>query len=122
MRQRALAALVLGILSLLSLLGVGSNFHRGIYLVVFALLVGLSACWFGVTAMRKARHSVTMRPRGAVAGTVLGVIGALLSTILLIALAAFWPQLTTFSQCLSAANTPSAQQACLNQLHRSVPG
>jgi hypothetical protein len=121
-RQRALAALALGILSLLSLLGIGSNFHRGIYLVAFSLLVGLSACWFGVTAMRKARHSVTMRPRGAVAGTVLGVIGALLSTILLIALAAFWPQLTTFSQCLSAANTPSAQQACLNQLHRSVPG
>ena len=122
MRQRALAALVLGILSLLSLLGVGSNFHRGIYLVVFSLLVGLGACWFGVTAIRRARQSVTMRPRGAVAGTVLGVIGALLSAILLIALAAFWPQLTTFSQCLSAANTPSAQQACLNQLHRSVPG
>ena len=121
-RQRALAALVLGILSLLSLLGVGSNFHRGIYLVIFALLVGLSACWFGVTAIRKARRSVTMRPRGAVAGTVLGVIGALLSAILLIAFAAFWPQLTTFSQCLSAANTPSAQQACLDQLHRSVPG
>ena len=40
MRQRALAAVVLGVLSLLALLGVGSNFHRGIYLVVFALLVG----------------------------------------------------------------------------------
>jgi hypothetical protein len=122
MRQRALAAVVLGVLSLLALLGVGSNFHRGIYLVVFSLLVGLSACWFGVTAIRRARRSVTMRPRGAVAGTVLGIIGALLSAILLIALAAFWPQLTTFSQCLSAANTPSAQQACLDQLHRSVPG
>jgi hypothetical protein len=121
-RQRALAALVLGILSLLSLLGVGSNFHRGIYLVIFALLVGLSACWFGVTTIRKARRSVTMRPRGAVAGTVLGVLGALLSAILLIAFAAFWPQLTTFSRCLSTANTPSAQQACLDQLHRSVPG
>jgi hypothetical protein len=122
MRQRALAAVLLGVLSLLSLLGVGSNFHRGIYLVIFGLLVGLSACWFGMTAIRRARLSATMRPRGAIAGTVLGIIGAALSAILLIAFAAFWPQLNSFSQCLSAANTPSAQQACLDQLHRSVPG
>ncbi len=120
MRQRAIAALILGVLSLLALLGVGTNFHRGIYLVIFGLLVGVSACWFGITAMRRARLSVTMRPRGAVAGIVLGMIGALLSVILLIAFAAFWHQLTSFSQCLNQANTPSAQQACVNQLHRSV--
>ncbi len=119
-RQRAVAALILGVLSLLSLLGVGSNFHRGIYLVIFSLAVGLSACWFGITAMRKARLAMTMRPRGAVAGIVLGVIGALLSTVLLIAFAVFWQQLNSFSQCLNQANTPSAQQACLSQLHRSV--
>ena len=120
MRQRAVAALILGVLSLLSLLGVGSNFHRGIYLVIFAFVVGISACWFGITAMRKARLSVTMRPRGAVAGVVLGIIGALLSAVLLIAFAAFWQQLNSFSQCLNQANTPSAQQACVSQLHRSV--
>jgi uncharacterized membrane protein len=108
------------VLSLLSLLGVGSDFRRGIYLVFFALAVGICACWFGITAMRKARNSASMRPRGAFAGTVLGVIGVLLSIILLIAFAAFWKQLTSFSQCLSQANTPSAQQACVNQLHRSV--
>jgi predicted PurR-regulated permease PerM len=119
-RQSAVAALILGVLSLLALLGVGSNFHRGIYLVFFALAVGICACWFGITAMRRARRSVTMRPRGAVAGMVLGVIGALLSIILLIAFAAFWRQLSSFSQCLNEANTHSAQQACVNQLHRSV--
>jgi hypothetical protein len=119
-RQRAVAALILGVLSVLALLGVGSNFHRGIYLVIFALAVGVSACWFGITAMRRARLSVTMRPRGAVAGIVLGVIGALISVVLLIAFAAFWQQLNSFSQCLSQANTPSAQQACVDQLHRSV--
>jgi hypothetical protein len=119
-RQRAVAALILGVLSLLALLGVGSNFRRGIYLVIFALAVGICACWFGITAMRKARSSASMRPRGAVAGTVLGVIGALLSVILLVAFAAFWNQLTSFSQCLNQANTPSAQQACVDQLHRSV--
>jgi hypothetical protein len=119
-RQRAIAALILGVLSLLALLGIGSNFHRGIYLVAFSLAVGISACWFGITAMRKARLAVTMRPRGAIAGIVLGVIGALLSVVLLIALAAFWQQLNSFSNCLNQANTPSAQQACVSQLHRSV--
>ncbi len=120
LRQRAVAALILGVLSVLALLGVGGNFHRGIYLVFFAFAVGLSACWFGITAMRRARRAVSMRPRGAVAGTVLGIIGALISVVLLIAFAAFWHQLTSFSQCLNQANTPSAQQACVNQLHRSV--
>jgi predicted PurR-regulated permease PerM len=120
MRQRAVAALILGVLSLLALLGVGGNFHRGIYLVIFSLAVGLSACWFGITAMRKARRAMTMRPRGAVAGIVLGVLGALLSAVLLVAFAAFWQQLNSFSQCLNQANTPSAQQACIDQLHRSV--
>jgi predicted PurR-regulated permease PerM len=119
-RQRAVAALILGVLSVLALLGVGSNFHRGIYLVFFALAVGIGACWLAVTAMRRARHSVSIRPRGAVAGMVLGVIGSLLSILLLIAFAAFWHQLTSFSQCLNEANTPSAQQACVSQLHRSV--
>lgn len=120
MRQRGLAALILGVLSLLALLGVSSNFHRGIYLVIFSLAVGISACWFGITARRKARLAATMRPRGAVAGIVLGVIGALISVVLLIVFAAFWQQLNTFSQCVNQANTPSAQQACVNQLHQSV--
>jgi predicted PurR-regulated permease PerM len=114
------AALILGVLSVLALLGVGTNFHRGIYLVFFALAVGIGACWLAITAMRRARRSVSMRPRGAVAGMVLGIIGALLSVVLLLAFAAFWHQLTSFSQCLNEANTPSAQQACVNQLHRSV--
>ena len=124
MRQRAVAALILGALSLLSLLGVGSNFHRGIYLVIFSLAVGIAACWFGITAMRKARLAVTMRPRGAVAGIVLGVIGALLSVGVLVFFAAFWPQLNAYSKCLNEANTPSAQQACADQLTRStnLPG
>jgi hypothetical protein len=120
LRQRALAAVILGVLSLLALLGVGSNFHRGVYLVIFSLLVGIGACWFGITAMSRARRAVSMRPRGAVAGTVLGFIGALLSVLLLSAFAIFWSQLNSFSQCVNQANTPSAQQACVNQLHQSV--
>jgi hypothetical protein len=110
------------VLSLIALLAIGSsfNFHRGIFLVFFALAVGIGASWFGITAMRKARRAVSMRPRGAVAGTVLGVIGAFLSIALLIAFAAFWSQLNAYSQCLGQANTLTAQQACANQLDRSV--
>ncbi len=120
MRQRAVAALILGMLSLLALLGVSTNFHRGVYLVVFSLAVGIAACWFGITAMRKARLAVTMRPRGAVAGIVLGVIGALLSLVGLFILAVYWQQLNTYSQCVNQANTPSAQQACADQLTKST--
>ncbi len=120
MRHRGIAALILGVLSVLSLLGIGTNFHRGIILIVFALLVGLIACWFGVTAIRRARQAFTMRPGGAIAGTVLGGLGALFGALFLAYFAAFWPQLNAFSRCYNAANTPSAQQACLNQLHRTV--
>ena len=120
-RQRALAAFFLGGLSVLAaLLGVGSNPHRGIYLIFFALAVGVGACWLAISAMRQARQAASMRPRGAVFATVLGVLGTLLSVIMLIAFAVFWQQLTTFNQCISSANTLTAQQQCLNQVHKSL--
>jgi len=119
-RHRAIAALILGVLSLLSLLGIGTNYHRGIYLVIFAVLVGITACWFGITALRKAGRSGTMRPRWGLFGTVLGGLGALFGILVLMFFAAFWTQLNTYSQCVNSANTPSAQQACMNQLRQSV--
>ena len=122
-RQRALAAFFLGGLSVLAaLLGVGSNPHRGIYLVLFALVVGVAACWLAISAMQQARRAGSMRPRGAVFATVLGVLGSLLSVIMLVAFAVFWQQLTTFNQCISSANTLTAQQQCLTQVHRALNG
>ncbi len=122
-RQRALAAFFLGGLSVLAaLLGVGSNPHRGIYLVLFALVVGVAACWLAISAMQQARRAASMRPRGAVFATVLGVLGSLLSVIMLVAFAVFWQQLTTFNQCISSANTLTAQQQCLTQVHRALNG
>jgi hypothetical protein len=120
LRQRAVAALILGVVSVLALLGVGSNVNRSIYLVIFALAVGIGACWFGLTAIRKARQSVSMRPRGAVAGIVLGVIGALLSVVVLLYIAASWSELMSYSHCMSEANTLSAQQACANEYHQPM--
>jgi Mn2+/Fe2+ NRAMP family transporter len=121
-RHRAIAGLLLGLLSVFSLLGVivSSNFQRSIYLLVFGILVGFIACWFGLSAMRKAARSGTMRPRWAMSGTVVGSVGAVLGGLTLVFFISHWSQLNTYSQCLNSANTPSAQQACQNQLQRSV--
>jgi len=119
-RQRALAALALGVLSLIGLmLGLG-NLHRGIYVVVVTLLFALAAIWLGVTASRRARRSGTARPRGALGGVVLGGLGLALSALWLLVLAVFWPQLNAYYNCMSGANTVAAQQACHNQFTNSV--
>src|SRR5690348_17336603 len=74
-RQRASAALLLGVLGLTALLlGLG-NLRRGIFVAVLALLFAAGAIWLGATASKKARRSGTARPRWAVAGVVFGSIG-----------------------------------------------
>ena len=122
MRQRALAALMLGALSLIGLvLGLG-NLRRGIYVAVLTLLFAVGAIWLGVTASRKARRSGTARPRGAVGGITLGWIGLAFSALWLLVLAVFWPQLNAYYTCMDSANTVTAQQACHDQFNNSVGG
>jgi hypothetical protein len=119
-RQRALAALMLGALSLIGLvLGLG-NLRRGIYVAVLTLLFAAGAIWLGVTASRKARRSGTARPRGAVGGITLGWIGLAFSALWLLVLAVFWPQLNAYYTCMGGANTVTAQQACHDQFNNSV--
>ena len=119
-RQRALAALLLGALSLAGLaFGLG-NLRRGIYVTVLALLFAAAAVWLGVTASRLARRGGTARPRGAVGGVVLGGIGLAFSVLWLLLLAVFWPQLSTYYSCMSGANTVTEQQACHKQFSDSV--
>src|SRR5439155_9632259 len=119
-RQRALKALVLGVLSLIGLmLGLG-NLRRGIFVAVLTLLFGATAVWLGVTATKKARRGGTARPRWAVGGVVLGCIGQVFSTLWLLVLAVFWPQLNTYYTCMGGANTVVAQQACHDQFTKSV--
>ena len=119
-RQRALAALMLGALSLIGLvLGLG-NLRRGIYVAVLTLLFAAGAIWLGVTASRKARRSGTARPRGAVGGITLGWIGLAFSALWLLVLAVFWPQLNAYYTCMGSANTVTAQQACHDQFNNSV--
>lgn len=121
-RQRALTALLLGALSLIGLsFGLG-DLRRGIYVAILALLFAAAAVWLGVTASKMARRSGTARPRWAVGGVVLGTIGLAFSTLWLLVLAVFWPQLSAYYGCLSGANTVTAQQACHKQFTDSVGG
>jgi hypothetical protein len=120
LRQRALAAMVLGLLSLIGLmLGLG-NLRRGIYVAVLTLLFAAVAIWLGVTASKRARRSGTARPRWAVSGVVLGAFGLAFSAFWLMVLAVFWPQLNAYYNCLGGANTVTAQQACHDQFTNSV--
>jgi hypothetical protein len=118
-QQRAVAALFLALLSLFGLLGL-NNLQRGIYIAAFSVVAGVLAVRLSVTSIYRARRSGTMWPRGSVAATVIGAIGMLLSSLLLIGLVVFGSQATAYSQCLSGANTVAAQQACQNQFVHAV--
>ena len=119
-RQRAQTAMLLGVLSLIALtLGLG-NLRRGIFVAILALLFAAGAIWLGVTASKKARRSGTARPRWAVGGVVLGCVGLVFSAMWLLVLAVFWPQLSTYYNCMGGANTVTAQQACHKQFTDSV--
>ena len=120
LRQEALAAFALGVLSLVGLaLGLG-NLRRGVFVAVLTLLFGLTAIWLGAHANRRARRGGTARPRGAISGIVLGGFGLGFSALWLLVLAVFWPQLSTYYNCMSGANTVIAQQACRTQLTNSI--
>lgn len=120
LRQRALAALTLGVLSLLGLaLGLG-NLRRGLYVAVLTLLFAVTAIWLGAGANRRARRGGMARPRGAISGIVLGAFGLAFSALWLLVLAVFWPQLNTYYDCMNSANTVAAQQVCHTQFTNSV--
>ena len=122
LRQEALAALTLGVLSLLGLaLGLG-NLRRGVFVAIVTLLFAATAIWLGVRASRRARRSGTARPRGTVSAITLGGFGLAFSALWLLVLAVFWPQLSAYSNCMSGANTVSAQQVCRTQLNNSIGG
>jgi len=121
LQQRAWAALMLAVISLFAMLMIG-NIRRGVYVVAVALVIAAIALWLAISAMRRARRGGSGRPRGVVLAVVLGVVGFVFCAFVLTGFALFWPQLTQYSNCLNGANTPSAQQACQQQLNNSVSG
>ena len=50
----------------------------------------------------------------------IGGVGVLISGVLLAGFALFGKQASTFSQCLSGANTVAAQQTCRTQFTRAI--
>jgi hypothetical protein len=62
----------------------------------------------------------TAGPRGSVVAIVIGGVGVLISGVLLAGFALFGKQASTYSQCLSGANTVAAQQTCRTQFTRAI--
>ena len=118
-QQRALAALLVALLSLTGLLAL-SNPQRGVYLVGYALLAGVVAMWLAVTSLARARRSRTARPHGSATATAIAGVGILLSAVLLLAFAVFGQQLSAYGRCLSEAGTATAQQACRVQFTHAL--
>ena len=111
---------MLGALALVALLGLSGDLRRGIYLLLFSSVVGLGSCVIGITAVRKARKTGSFRPRGAVGGIILGALAVLVSIPMLVTYLAYPTQVTNLVNCLSQAQTSSAQQACMNRFYKSV--
>jgi predicted PurR-regulated permease PerM len=121
LQQHVWAALMLAVLSLLSLMLIG-NLRRGVYVVAVALVIAAIALWLALRAMSRARRGGSGRPRGATLAVVIGAAGFVFSGFLLAGYAMFWPQLSQYANCLNGANTVGAQQACRQQFDNSVNG
>jgi hypothetical protein len=113
---------VLGVLSLVALLGLTGELHRGVYLLSFSALIGIAACVIGITAVVKARKTGSYRPRGAVGGIVLGTMAALLSIPILATYLVFPRQVDNYVKCLSQSQSQSSgsQQACMDKFYKSI--
>ncbi len=118
-QQRAWTAMAMGALSVLGLF-LASGLRHAIYVIAGTLVIGAVAAWLGGSARSQARRAGTGRPRGAVAGMVLGLLGLAFSGLALFLFAMFWTQLSTYWNCTSGANTLTAQQACQHQLSQTI--
>jgi hypothetical protein len=120
LRHRALAALIVALLSLAGLLGFNIEAQRAVLVVVYSLLAGATALWLALTAMRRARRSRTARPRGSVAATVIAGVGVTLAAAMLLAFGLFGRQLSDYGRCLSGANTITASQSCYSRFAHAL--
>jgi hypothetical protein len=120
LQHRALAALIVALLSLAGLLGFNIEAQRAVLVVAYSLLAAATALWLALTAMRRARHSRTARPRGSVAATVIAGIGIGLAAAMLLAFGLFGRQLSDYGRCLSGANTIAASQSCYSRFAHAL--
>jgi predicted PurR-regulated permease PerM len=120
LQQRAWAAVLMSLIALFGMAESGGNIRRGVYVIAVAIVIAAVALWLAATAMTRARRIGSGRPRGAVFATVLGAIGIGLGAMVLVVFVVFWPQLTQYSSCESAASTLTTQQACYQQMRNAV--
>ncbi|HEY3907599.1 MAG TPA: hypothetical protein VGM14_27090 [Streptosporangiaceae bacterium] len=109
-----------GVISLVALLGLGTDLRKGVYLLAFSTTVGLAACVIGITALIKSRRTGSYRPRGAIGGIVLGALATLISVPILVTYLAFPTQVNNYVNCLSQAQNSSQQHACMSKFYRSI--
>jgi len=119
LQQRAWAALALSVLSLLAMTLI-SNIHRGVYVIGVSLVVAIVALAMAIMAMSAAKRAGARRPRGAVAATIIGLVGFVFSSLALAGFLVFHTELNQYANCMSGANTTATQTACQNQLDNSV--
>jgi hypothetical protein len=120
LRQRAIASLIFGAVALIALFGLGTDLHKGVYLLIFSAAVGVAALVIGVTAVIKARKTGSYRPRGAVGGIVLGALATLIAVPILATYLAFPTQVSNYVNCLHQAQTSSEQRACMTKFYKAI--
>jgi hypothetical protein len=97
-----------------------SNLQRAGYVAAVALVVAVIALVLAILTLSAAKRAGARRPRAAVAGVVLGVIGLLLSGFALLGFLIFGPQIDQYASCMNGASTAAEQQGCQNQLDNSI--
>ncbi len=109
-----------GAVSLIALLGLGTDLHKGVYLLIFSAVVGISGCVIGITALVKARKTGTYRPRGAIGGIVLGALATLISVPILAIYLAFPTQVDNYINCLRQAQSSADERSCMTKFYKSI--
>jgi hypothetical protein len=111
---------VFGAIALVALFGLGTDLHRGVYLLIFSAAVGIAALVIGITALVKARKTGSYRPRGAIGGIVLGALATLISVPILATYLAFPTQVSNYVNCLHQAQNSTDQHACMSKFYKSI--
>lgn len=119
LRQRAVAGLVLAVLSMITMMW-GANPQRLKYVAAVALVVALVGLVLALSTIRAAKRAGARRPRTAIWGTVIGVIATAVSGAVLAAFLLYPSQVTQYVNCMTGATTSAAQNSCWQQLQNSV--
>lgn len=109
-----------GAIALVALFGLGTDLHKGVYLLIFSAAVGIAGLVIGITALVKARKTGSYRPRFAVAGIVFSALATLIAVPILATYLAFPTQVSNYINCLQQAQSSSDQRACMTKFYKSI--